>query len=191
MGSVRRFLRTRSGGGGARRSIIAATAVVFLLFAIFETRLPRFSNSSSLSGNIIFFLLINLNLILLVLLVFLVTRNLVKLVFERRRGIFGSRLRTRLALAFVGLHARSRPSLLFFVAEGFLSAAFENWFNVRVESSLKGSLGRGAELLPVRRQQRAALRPRDRAAGRPSAACGAPAGAASCRRFVAAASAAS
>jgi two-component system, NtrC family, nitrogen regulation sensor histidine kinase NtrY len=119
--------------------IIAATAVVFLVLAIFETRLPRFSNSSSLSGNIIFFLLINLNLILLILLVFLVTRNLVKLVFERRRGVFGSRLRTRLVLAFVGL-TLFPTTLLFFVAEGFLTAAFESWFNVRVESSLKGSL---------------------------------------------------
>lgn len=119
--------------------IIAATAAVFFVFAIFETRLPRFSNSSSLSGNITFFLLINLNLILLILLIFLVTRNLVKLVFERRRGILGSRLRTRLVLAFVGLSLV--PSvLLFFVAQGFLSAAIENWFNVRVESSLEGSL---------------------------------------------------
>jgi two-component system nitrogen regulation sensor histidine kinase NtrY len=119
--------------------IIAFTAAVFLVFAIFETRLARFSNSSSLWGNIVFFLLINLNLILLVLLIFLVTRNLVKLVFERRHGIFGSRLRTRLVLAFVGLSLV--PSvLLFFVAEGFLTAAIENWFNVRVESSLEGSL---------------------------------------------------
>lgn len=119
--------------------IIAATAAVFLVFALFETRLPRFSNSSSLSGNLIFFFLINLNLILLVLLVFLVTRNLVKLVFERRRRIFGSRLRARLALAFVAFTIV--PTIvLFLVAEGFLSAAFENWFNVRVESSLKGSL---------------------------------------------------
>ncbi|MFI5398489.1 MAG: ATP-binding protein [Candidatus Binatia bacterium] len=119
--------------------IIALTAAVFLVFAIFETRLARFSNSSSLWGNIVFFLLINLNLILLVLLIFLVTRNLVKLIFERRHGIFGSRLRTRLVLAFVGLSLV--PSvLLFFVAEGFLTAAIENWFNVRVESSLEGSL---------------------------------------------------
>src|SRR5262245_51994424 len=104
--------------------IIAATAVVFLVFALFETRLPRFSNSSSLSGNITFFFLINLNLILLVLLVFLVTRNLVKLVFERRRHIFGSRLRARLALAFVAFTIV--PTIvLFLVAEGFLSAAFE------------------------------------------------------------------
>jgi two-component system nitrogen regulation sensor histidine kinase NtrY len=119
--------------------IIVAIALVFCAFALFETRLPRFSNSSSLSGNIIFFLLINLNLILLILLMFLVTRNLVKLVLERRRGILGSHLRTRLVLAFVGLSLF--PSVvLFLVAEGFLSAAIENWFNVRVESSLEGSL---------------------------------------------------
>jgi two-component system nitrogen regulation sensor histidine kinase NtrY len=119
--------------------IIGATAVIFLAFAIFETRLPRLSNSSSLSGNLTFFFLINLNLILLVLLVFLVTRNLVKLVFERRRHIFGSRLRARLSFAFVAFTIVP-TILLFFVAEGFLSAAFDNWFNVRVESSLRGSL---------------------------------------------------
>ncbi len=119
--------------------IIAATAAVFLVFALFETRLPHISNSSSLSGNLTFFFLINLNLILLVLLVFLVTRNLVKLVFERRRGIFGSRLRARLALAFLAFTIF--PTIvMFFVAQGFLSAAFDTWFNVRVESSLKGSL---------------------------------------------------
>jgi len=119
--------------------IILATAVVFLVFAVFETRLPRFSNSASLTGNIVFFVLVNVNLILLVLLIFLVTRNLVKLIFERRRGIFGSRLRTRLVLAFVGLTLF--PSmLLFLVAEGLLTAAIENWFNVRVESALEGSL---------------------------------------------------
>jgi len=120
-------------------AIIAATALVFVVFAVFETRLPRFSNSSSSAGNITYFLLINLNLILLVLLLFLVTRNLMKLVLERRRGILGSRLRTRLVLAFFGL-TLFPATLLFFVADGFLTAAFENWFNVRVETSLKGSL---------------------------------------------------
>jgi two-component system, NtrC family, nitrogen regulation sensor histidine kinase NtrY len=119
--------------------IIAATAVVFLVFAIFETFVPRLSNSSSLPGNITVFLLINLIVILLVLLVFLVTRNLVKLAFERRRGVLGSRLRTRLVIAFVGL-TLIPTTLLFFVASGFLNAAFESWFNVRVESSLNGSL---------------------------------------------------
>ncbi len=118
--------------------MILVTGLAFLIFALFETRLPRFSNSSSLSGNVIFFLLINLNLLLLGLLVFLVSRNLVKLVLERRRGIFGSRLRTRLSLAFVTLSLV--PSvLLFLVAQGLLTEAFDTWFSVRVESSLRGS----------------------------------------------------
>src|SRR5215468_9433184 len=55
-----------------------------------------FPRQPSQSSNIIFFLLINLNLILLVLLVFLVARNLAKLIFERRHRILGARLRTRL-----------------------------------------------------------------------------------------------
>lgn len=118
--------------------MILVTGLAFLIFALFETRLPSFSNSSSLSGNIIFFLLINLNLLLLGLLAFLVSRNLVKLVLERRRGLFGSRLRTRLALAFVTLSLV--PSVLqFLVAQGLLTAAFDAWFSDRIESSLRGS----------------------------------------------------
>jgi two-component system nitrogen regulation sensor histidine kinase NtrY len=120
-------------------AVILVTALVVLVLVLFETRLPQFSNSSSLSGNVIFFLLINLNLILLVLLIFLVTRNLVKLLFERRQGIFGSRLRTRLVMAFVGL-SLVPTLLLFFVAQGFLTTAIENWFSVRVDSSLTGAL---------------------------------------------------
>ena len=119
--------------------IIGVVAVLFLGLVLFEARLPRLSNSSSLFGSVIFFFLINFNLILLVFLVFLVTRNLVKLVLERRRRIFGSRLRARLVLAFVAFTIV--PTIfMFLIAEAFLSAAFENWFNVRVERSLKGSL---------------------------------------------------
>src|SRR5512139_2910649 len=105
-----------------RREVIAIalTGIFVLLFAGFERRLPEFSGSLSPSGNVIFFLLINLNLILLILLIFLVTRNLVKLVFERRRRILGSRLRTRLVLAFVGL-SLFPTVLLFLVAQGFLT----------------------------------------------------------------------
>src|SRR5436309_524997 len=83
--------------------LIVVMAVVFIVIAAFETTLPEFSDRASLTGNISFFLLINLNLILLILMVFLVIRNFVKLTFERRRGILGSRLRTRLVLAFVSL----------------------------------------------------------------------------------------
>ncbi len=119
--------------------LIGITAVAFAVLAIFQTRLPEFSDSASQSGNIMFFFLINLNLILLLLLVFLVGRNLVKLIFERRRGILGARLRTRLVLAFAAL-SLFPTVLLFLVAETFMSAAIDNWFNIRVQNSLTGSL---------------------------------------------------
>src|SRR3990172_3556749 len=70
--------------------ILVATLMV-LAFAYFEVQAPEVSPEYSLSGNIAFFLLININIILLVLLVFLVSRNLVKLLFERKPGILGSR----------------------------------------------------------------------------------------------------
>jgi two-component system, NtrC family, nitrogen regulation sensor histidine kinase NtrY len=119
--------------------IILSAALAVLLFAFFETRLPQFSSSNSLTNNVIFFLLINLNIILLVLLVFLVARNLMKLVFERRRRMLGSHLRTRLVLAFLAVSIFPAV-LIFLVALGFMTSSIENWFNVQVEGSLSGSL---------------------------------------------------
>jgi len=119
--------------------LITVLAVAFVVLAVLQTRLPEFSNSSSVSGNIIFFLLINLNVVLLVLLVFLVSRNLAKLIFERRQRILGARLRARLVLAFVGL-TLFPTMLLFVVAEGFLSEAINSWFDVNVRTSLAGAL---------------------------------------------------
>ncbi|MPZ75526.1 MAG: PAS domain S-box protein [Deltaproteobacteria bacterium] len=118
---------------------ILITTLMVVAFAFFEVQLPDVSSEYSLSNNIVFFLLININIILLILLVFLVVRNLVKLVFERKRRILGSRLRVRLVIAFVGLSLV--PTLLLFViAGGFVTRSFERWFDVQVETALQGSL---------------------------------------------------
>ena len=119
--------------------VILVTTLMVLAFAFFEVQLPEVSPEYSLGNNIAFFLLININIILLVLLVFLVVRNLVKLVFERKRRILGSRLRVRLVLAFVALSLV--PTLLLFViAGGFVTRSFEQWFDLQVENALQGSL---------------------------------------------------
>ncbi len=120
--------------------VILLIAILFGVFAAMETGLGTLQgDESSLSGNITFFLLINFNLILLILLIFLVIRNLVKLLFERRRRILGSRLRTRLVLAFVGL-TLFPAILLFIVAQGFLGRVFDTWFSVRVANSLNDAM---------------------------------------------------
>ncbi|MEI6127191.1 MAG: PAS domain-containing sensor histidine kinase, partial [Pseudomonadota bacterium] len=92
-----------------------------------------------LPQNILVFSLINVNAILLILLIFLVVRNIVKLFFERRRGILGSKLRTKLVIAFVGL-SLVPTLLLFWVSIGFITNTIENWFSFKVESSLEESL---------------------------------------------------
>ncbi|HZA53630.1 MAG TPA: ATP-binding protein [Candidatus Udaeobacter sp.] len=119
--------------------VILVTTLMVIAFAFFEVQLPDVSPEYALGTNIGFFLLINLNIILLILLVFLVVRNVVKLVFERKRRILGSRLRVRLVVAFVGLSLV--PTLLLFViAGGFVTRSFERWFDLQVENSLQGSL---------------------------------------------------
>ncbi|HWP56920.1 MAG TPA: ATP-binding protein [Candidatus Acidoferrales bacterium] len=119
--------------------VILVTTLMVLLFAVFEVRLPEFSTDYSLTNNIAFFLLINLNITLLLLLIFLVVRNLVKLAFERKRGILGSRLRVRLVLAFVGL-SLIPTFVLFAIAGGLVTRSFDRWFDVQVENALQGSL---------------------------------------------------
>ena len=119
--------------------IIAATALAVLGFALFEIRAPQSSGARSTGIDVLLVGLINLNLILLVLLVFLVGRNIVKLLFERRRNLMGSHLRTRLVGAFFAI-AFLPAALLFAVAFAFVGNSIERWFNGQVETSLEGSL---------------------------------------------------
>ena len=68
-----------------------------------------------------------LNVLAIGILLFIVARSLAKLYFERRRGILGARLRTRLVLAFFGVTLV--PSLiLFFVGQTAISKNLDRWF---------------------------------------------------------------
>lgn len=79
--------------------IIAIVAV--LTFA--ESRIVHFGADIPISNTILMFILININLLLLILLIFLVFRNLVKLLYDRKRKVMGAKLRTRLVVAFIAL----------------------------------------------------------------------------------------
>jgi two-component system nitrogen regulation sensor histidine kinase NtrY len=92
-----------------------------------------------LTGNILVLALINLNILLIILCLFLVMRNIFKLLLERRRGIPGAKLRSKLVLAFVAL-SLIPTMLLFFVSAGFITNSIENWFSSQIEESLKESL---------------------------------------------------
>jgi two-component system nitrogen regulation sensor histidine kinase NtrY len=124
-----------------RRELLLIMIIAVLIVGItyLEIHLPQMRYQVPFGSNLLFFSIININMILLLLLIFLVGRNLIKLVFERKRRVLGARLKTKLVAAFVSLSLV--PSILLFVtAVIFVTHSVENWFSVQVESSLQGSL---------------------------------------------------
>jgi two-component system nitrogen regulation sensor histidine kinase NtrY len=120
-------------------AVIVVILLAVLLYAYFEVRLPQVGRPASFGTDAVLILLANINLILLVLLVFLVGRNIFKLILDRRRGVMGAHLRTRLVVAFVAT-VLLPTTLLFLVAQSFVGNSIERWFNREVERALKGSL---------------------------------------------------
>jgi len=91
------------------------------------------------SSNILVYFILNLNIILLILLIFLVIRNVVKLIFERRHGILGAKIRTKLVVSFVGLTIVP-TLLLFWISAGLITSTIDNMISFQVEKSLEESL---------------------------------------------------
>jgi two-component system nitrogen regulation sensor histidine kinase NtrY len=119
--------------------IIAGVMVAVVLLAVSQFWLPQSLGGASFGSDLLWIGLTDVNAILLVLLVFLVGRNVVKLIFERRRRIMGSHLRTRLVGAFVAI-ALLPATLLFLVGLVFVGNSIERWFDGRVENSLEGAV---------------------------------------------------
>ena len=123
-----------------RREIILIPCILALvgLLTFLETQLIQFGADIPISNTILMFTLLNINLLLLILLIFLVFRNLVKLLYDRRRRSIGANLRTRLVITFVALTLLP-TTVLFVFSINFISASLEFWFNAPVEKALQGS----------------------------------------------------
>ena len=130
-----------------RRELILMGVIILMvaLLTLIETRIIQFGSDIPVSNTILMFILININLLLLILLIFLVFRNLVKLVYDRRRKVMGSKLRTRLVVAFMALTLLP-TGVLFFFSLNFITSSIEFWFNVPVEQSFENSLWVGRQL---------------------------------------------
>ena len=125
--------------------LIIVIILVVALLTFVETRTIRFGADIPVSNAILMFILININLLLLVLLIFLVFRNLVKLLYDRRRKVMGAKLRTRLVVAFIVLTIVP-TGVLFFFSINFITSSIEFWFNVPVEQALENSLRVGGRV---------------------------------------------
>jgi len=118
--------------------VISLFTLVFLSMR-YQTKLFSLTTEIPLSGNILVLVLINVNILLIIICLFLVFRNVFKILMERRRSIPGTKLRSKLVIAFVAL-ALVPTLLLFLVAAGLITSSIENWFNRQIETAIEESL---------------------------------------------------
>lgn len=124
-----------------RREIFLVLVVSFLfgLLTWFEIRLFSTSQELPFVHSIFFFGLVNFNIILLLLLLFMIFRNVVKVFVERRGRVFGSSLKAKLIAAFVTFSFV--PTVLMFIISVFyINSSFDKWFSAKMAGVLKSSI---------------------------------------------------
>jgi two-component system nitrogen regulation sensor histidine kinase NtrY len=118
--------------------LIALTLVLVVTLTSVEIYLVR-QGGHPLTGSLLAFGLLNLNAILFLLFTFLIFRHLTKLFLERRRRVFGSRLRTRLVLTFISL-ALLPTLFMFFIAWQLIASRVDNQWSGRIEETVDQNL---------------------------------------------------
>ena len=121
------------------RSIIFWGLFLLLVTTSVEMYVYSIRPSAILSSDVLVFVMVNLNVILLTVLIVLVCRNLLKVYFEHRSKVLGAKFRTKLITAFVGL-ALFPSVLLFLFASGLITTSIEKWFTMPIETSLQAAL---------------------------------------------------
>jgi len=95
------------------------------------------SSPEELTNRVLLFVLWYLDISLILILSFILVRNLVRLAVERRTGVLGSRFRTKLVLTYVGL-TFVPVILIFLIATNLLQGSIDRWFSAPVETILRG-----------------------------------------------------
>ncbi len=120
-----------------RYELLAATLLLVLVLAGTWTQLALYGVDSWM-----FIALLNINSIFMLIILFLVARNVVKLIMERRRKVFGAQIRTRLVVVFVSLSLI--PTVIMFLASNrVVATSVDYWFTKQTESSFQAALDVG------------------------------------------------
>ncbi|MFP3998780.1 MAG: ATP-binding protein [Desulfobacterales bacterium] len=122
---------------------IVLASICLLSYLIFRPMMTGIN--IPVSNMLLMFILININMLLIVLLIFLVFRNVVKLFYERRSRVPGTKLRTKLVAAFISLSLLP-AGVLFAFSLHFITTSIEFWFQVPIEQALDDSLAVGRSM---------------------------------------------
>lgn len=126
---------------GSRHLFLTITCGLLVLFLLVlaEIHLPFFQKFLPVKENKSLIFLLNVDLLLILLILFVTTRTVVKTYLERKRGIFGARLKIRLTLSLIFLSLV--PALtLFVLTSGFFKESINRWFDEKIEGVVEGAL---------------------------------------------------
>ena len=107
-----------------------AVLVAWSAVTVLEQRAAEME-SETITRGLLLFVLSYINVTLIAAVLFVLFRTLIKLWLERRRGVLGSRFKTRLLVTYVGLTAIP-IALVFVTATGLLQRSIDRWFSTPV-----------------------------------------------------------
>ena len=113
--------------------VLLWTAAALAVFVGLQVLLRKSRDfSPDFLASVLLYGLTVVNISLLLVLLFVLGRNLVRVVMERRRRVLGARFRMRLMLVFI-LMAVAPALLLMVVGSDLIQQTVDRWFNVDVE----------------------------------------------------------
>ncbi|HET9226648.1 MAG TPA: ATP-binding protein [Thermoanaerobaculia bacterium] len=120
------------------RFLLGGLSVLLLLFTLlfYLSQRGRDLPAALVTNRVLLFVLWYVNVILILVVAFVLLRNLIKLLVERRHRILGSNFKFKLVATYVGL-SLIPVLILFFIAMELLRGSFDRWFNTPVGPALE------------------------------------------------------
>ena len=125
--------KTKKKGPRFVGAIIILLIVLFFAIEFFIRESQEFSPTAF--TNVLLSTLQIIVLLLFLILLFVLSRNLIKLYLERKRKVIGAHFKTKLLLFFTAL-SLIPTLLLFFFASDLISRNIENWFKTPIDKIL-------------------------------------------------------
>jgi two-component system nitrogen regulation sensor histidine kinase NtrY len=120
------------------RLIGAGLVALMLLFTglFYLAERGRDLPTALVTNRVLFFVLWYVNVLLILVILFVLLRNVIKLVVERRHRVLGSTFKFKLVATYIGL-SLIPVLLLFAIASELLQGAMDRWFNTPVAPVLE------------------------------------------------------
>ncbi len=132
-----------------RQNRFLVVAFLFLLLlslgAVYLLQRTQSASPEELTNRLLLFVLWYLDISLILVLSFILVRNLVRLAVESRSGVLGSRFRTKLVVTYVAL-TFVPVIFIFLIATNFLQRSIDRWFSSPVEEILRSGAAVSVQL---------------------------------------------